>query len=391
MDTDRFSRLIQPHGGRLTNLVVPPEQRAEALSYAETLPRLELGAAQLADLECLATGVYSPLEGFMDCRDYTGVLESMRLADGTLWPIPVVLDASPEDLAQIGNAEEIALVWQGQAVATLQVSDRYRADKELEAEAVYRVNDRAHPGVASMHARGNTHLAGKVSLIYPDLHDSFGLYRHTPAQTRAEFARRGWNRVAAFQTRNPIHRAHEYLQKVALEMVDGLFVHPLVGQTKSDDIPADLRIRTYEVILDRYYPQDRVLLGVFPAAMRYAGPREALKHAIARQNYGCSHFIVGRDHAGVGNYYGTYDAQRIFETLLPGDLQITPLPFENAAYCTRCAQMATRKSCPHPEDEWVQLSGTKVRAMLQNGQRPPAEFTRPEVADMLMQATRNSG
>ncbi len=391
MHSDRFSGLVPPHGGRLTDLAVPPEERAEALRHAETLPRLHLGAAQLADLECLATGVYSPLEGFMNRRDYTGVLESMRLADGTLWPIPVVLDAHPEDLARIGEAQEIALVWQERVVATLQVSDRYRADKELEAETVYRVSDRAHPGVASLHARGNTHLAGRVRLLAPDLHDSFGLYRHTPAQTRAEFARRGWRRIAAFQTRNPIHRAHEYLQKVALEMVDGLLVHPLVGQTKSDDIPADLRIRTYEVILDRYYPRDRVLLGVFPAAMRYAGPREALKHAIARQNYGCSHFIVGRDHAGVGSYYGTYDAQRIFETLSPGDLQIIPLPFENAAYCTRCAQMATRKSCPHSEEEWVQLSGTKVRTMLQNGQRPPAEFTRPEVADLLMAAVRPEG
>ncbi|MEJ2478603.1 MAG: sulfate adenylyltransferase [Acidihalobacter sp.] len=385
------SALIAPHGGRLVDLVVPPEEREAALRGAEALPRLALSARQLADLECLATGVYSPLDGFMGELDYRRVLDEMRLADGTLWPIPVVFDVDEADLAGIGDAAEIALVWGERVVATLRIAERYRADKALEASTVYGVDDAGHPGVAAVRELGEVYLAGPVRLIEPELHGSFDSYRYTPAQSRAEFARRGWRKVAAFQTRNPIHRAHEYLQKVALETVDGLFVHPLVGQTKSDDIPADLRIRTYEVILERYYPQDRILLGVFPAAMRYAGPREALKHAIARQNYGCSHFIVGRDHAGVGNYYGTYDAQRIFETLSPGDLRITPLPFENAAYCTRCAQMATRKTCPHPEDDWLQLSGSKVRAMLREGVRPPAEFTRPEVADLLMQGVRRAG
>ena len=354
--------LILPHGGRLVDLVVPPEARADALYQAEALPRLALTERQLADIECLATGVYSPLSGFMSERDYRQVLTSMRLSDSTLWPIPVIFDVSEGDIAGIGGAEEIALSWKGRIVATLQIAECFRADKVLEAHAVYGVDDAGHPGVAAVHALGEFYLAGPVRLIEPSLHGSFDTYRFTPAQSRAEFARRGWRKVAAFQTRNPIHRAHEYLQKVALETVDGLFVHPLVGHTKSDDIPAGLRILSYEVILDRYYPQDRILLGVFPAAMRYAGPREALKHAIARQNYGCSHFIVGRDHAGVGNYYGTYDAQRIFDTLNPGDLLITPLPFENAAYCTCCAQMATRKTCPHPEEAWLQLSGSRVRS-----------------------------
>jgi sulfate adenylyltransferase len=385
------SALISPHGGRLVDLVVPPEEREAALRHAEALPRLALTARQLADMECLATGVYSPLDGFMGELDYRRVLDEMRLADGTLWPIPVVFDVDEADLAGIGDAAEIALVWDERVVATLRIAERYRADKALEASTVYGVDDAGHPGVAAVRELGEVYLAGPVRLIDSELHGSFDSYRYTPVQSRAEFARRGWRKVAAFQTRNPIHRAHEYLQKVALETVDGLFVHPLVGQTKSDDIPADLRIRTYEVILERYYPQDRIMLGVFPAAMRYAGPREALKHAIARQNYGCSHFIVGRDHAGVGNYYGTYDAQRIFETLSPGDLRITPLPFENAAYCTRCAQMATRKTCPHPEDDWLQLSGSKVRAMLREGVRPPVEFTRPEVADLLMQGVRQVG
>ena len=391
MSTIDTSALISPHGGRLVDLVVPPDERPAALAQAETLPRLALTARQLADLECLATGVYSPLAGFMGELDYRRVLREMRLADGTLWPIPVVFDVDEADLAGIGDAAEIALVWDERVVATLRIAERYRADKELEASTVYGVDDAEHPGVAAVRELGEVYLAGPLRLIEPELHGSFDSYRYTPAQSRAEFARRGWRKVAAFQTRNPIHRAHEYLQKVALETVDGLFVHPLVGQTKSDDIPADLRIRSYEVILERYYPQDRILLGVFPAAMRYAGPREALKHAIARQNYGCSHFIVGRDHAGVGNYYGTYDAQRIFEALSPEDLRITPLPFENAAYCMRCAQMATRKTCPHPEDDWLQLSGSKVRAMLRDGVRPPAEFTRPEVADLLMQGARLAG
>jgi sulfate adenylyltransferase len=385
------SALIAPHGGRLVDLVVPPEKREAALQHAESLPRLALTARQLADLECLATGVYSPLDGFMGELDYRRVLDEMRLADGTLWPIPVVFDIDEADLAGLGDAAEIALSWEGRVIATLRITEHYEADKPLEASTVYGVDDAEHPGVAAVRELGDVYLAGPVRLIEPELHGSFDSYRYTPAQSRAEFARRGWRKVAAFQTRNPIHRAHEYLQKVALETVDGLFVHPLVGQTKSDDIPADLRIRTYEVILERYYPQDRIVLGVFPAAMRYAGPREALKHAIARQNYGCSHFIVGRDHAGVGNYYGTYDAQRIFETLGPEDLRIIPLPFENAAYCTRCAQMATRKTCPHPEDDWLQLSGSKVRAMLREGVRPPVEFTRPEVADLLMQGARRVG
>lgn len=387
MNTLDTSALIAPHGGRLIDLVIPPEEREAALRRAATLPRLALSTRQLADLECLATGVYSPLEGFMHERDYRRVLHEMRLADGTLWPIPVVFDADAATLAEIGDAAQIALSWDGRVVATLEIAESYRADKALEALAVYGADDAEHPGVTAVRARGEFYLAGRVRLIDPELHGDFAAYRYTPAQSREAFVRRGWRRIAAFQTRNPIHRAHEYLQKVALEGVDGLFVHPLVGQTKSDDIPADLRIRTYEVILERYYPQDRILLGVFPAAMRYAGPREAIKHAIARQNYGCSHFIVGRDHAGVGSYYGTYDAQRIFETLAPEDLRITPLPFENAAYCTECAQMATRKTCPHPEAAWLQLSGSRVRDMLHRGIRPPEEFTRPEVAELLMQGT----
>lgn len=378
------STLIAPHGGRLIDRVEPSTTHADAMHQAETLPRLTLTARQLADLECLATGIYSPLEGFMDAGDYHSVLESMRLLDGTLWPIPVVFDVDAQDLARIGAAAEIALVWTGRIVGTLQIAARYSADKALEARAVYGTEEAAHPGVAALRALGDVYLAGPVRLLEPSLHGSFDHYRYTPLQSRAEFIRRGWRRVAAFQTRNPIHRAHEYLQKVALEHVDGLFVHPLVGMTKSDDIPAELRIRSYEVILERYYPLEHTLLGVFPAAMRYAGPREALMHAIARQNYGCSHFIVGRDHAGVGGYYGTYDAQRIFEGLTSADLGITPLPFENAAYCPSCSQMATRKTCPHPETNWVQLSGSRVREMLRQGIRPPAEFTRPEVADLLM-------
>ncbi|BBL81903.1 sulfate adenylyltransferase [Thermus thermophilus] len=386
----KHAELVAPHGGTLINRIAEGQYRERLLARAESLPRLELTPRSLADLECIATGVYSPLVGFMEEADYRSVLFNMRLANGLPWTIPISLSVDEAFAAKLRLDAEIALTWKGQVLAVMTVTDIYRPDKGAEARKVYLTEDLAHPGVAALFASGPVYLGGPIWLVNPIPHKDFLTYRLTPAETRAEFARRGWRTVVAFQTRNPIHRAHEYLQKVALEMVDGLFVNPLVGATKADDVPADVRMRTYEVILSKYYPSKRVLLGVFPAAMRYAGPREAVLHAIARKNYGCTHFIVGRDHAGVGNYYGTYDAQKIFDEFAPEELGITPLKFEHAFYCKACGQMATTKTCPHGSEARVHLSGTKVREMLRRGEMPPPEFTRPEVAEILIRAYRDA-
>jgi sulfate adenylyltransferase len=377
---------IAPHGGTLVNLLAAD---AGALAAeAANLPKLVVNERELSDLEMLATGALSPLTGFQGEDDYHAVLETMHLANGLAWAIPVVLGVTDDDLHRLGNAGSIALqaTEEDGALAVLRVTGRFKRDKHKEALAIYRTDDLEHPGVKAMYDSGDTCLAGELDVVSLPAHDDFLSYRLTPAETRDAFRRRGWRTVVGFQTRNPIHRAHEYIQKCALEIVDGLLVHPLMGATKSDDVPPHVRMRCYEVLFAGYYPNERAMISVFPAAMRYAGPREAIWHAIARKNYGCTHFIVGRDHAGVGTYYGTYDAQKIFEEFEPGELGITPLMFEHSFWCNRCEGMGSPKTCPHQVDDRVSLSGTKVREMLAAGERPPQEFSRPEVADILISA-----
>lgn len=386
--------LIAPHGGTLIDRVLTGDARAEALERAESLPSILLSDLNLADLEMIANGAMSPLTGFMGEADYKSVVHTMRLANGLPWTIPVTLAVSSDEAERINIGQEVALVEQraeGEHVlAILTVSEKYAYDREAEAREVYKTTETAHPGVARLYKQGDTLLAGSVWLIdWPErTRQEFPDLRYTPTQSRQIFLDRGWRRIVGFQTRNPIHRAHEYIQKTALEVVDGLLLHPLVGETKSDDIPAATRVESYKAILEAYYPASRVLLGVFPAAMRYAGPREAVFHALARKNYGCSHFIVGRDHAGVGKYYGSYDAHWIFDEFTAEEIGITPFFFEHTFYCRSCAAVVSSKTCPHNASAHIVLSGTQVREMLVRGEALPTEFTRPEVSQILMRGAQ---
>jgi sulfate adenylyltransferase len=378
--------LIAPHGGVLVINLADAAERAELQARAQSLPRLVVGSRQLADLEMLAIGAYSPLKGFMTRDDYLSVVSQMHLTNGLPWSIPITLAVTTEQAKLLPEGSEVALVnVQNELQAVLTILEKYSYDKQHEVKFVYRTGDEAHPGVKVIYEQGDVLLGGPVRVVALQK-QTFAQYRYTPTQSRALFSERGWKRIVAFQTRNPVHRAHEYIQKCAMETVDGLYLHPLVGDTKGDDIPADVRMRCYEVLLENYYPQDRVVLGVLPAAMRYAGPREAIFHALMRKNYGCSHFIVGRDHAGVGNYYGTYDAHYIFAEFDAEKLGITPMFFDHTFFCRVCDSMASKKTCPHDSSQHVVLSGTKVRQMLQSGQEPPREFSRPEVARILIDA-----
>jgi sulfate adenylyltransferase len=381
-----LTETIAPHGGTLVDLRLSKDEAGNAAAEAEHLPKVTIGLRELSDLEMMAVGALSPLTGFMGEKDYRSVIESMHLTSGLAWTIPVTLSLDEVEAKRIGGASRIALYSHGHAVALVDVDAIFERDREAEAESVFRTTDTAHPGVKALHAAGDYLVAGQVHAIRLPEHTTFRQYRLTPADTRAAFATRGWKRVVGFQTRNPVHRAHEYLQKCAMEIVDGLLLHPLVGETKEDDVPAEVRMRCYEVLFENYYPKDRAMMSVFPAAMRYAGPKEAIWHAIARKNYGCTHFIVGRDHAGVGSYYGTYDAQKIFEDFELDELGIMPLFFEHSFFCKKCDAMASPKTCPHSDDDRVILSGTKVREMLRAGQKPPKEFSRPEVAQILIEA-----
>jgi sulfate adenylyltransferase len=378
---------IPPHGGKLINRWASMEERERLIQSTENDPVISLNAKEITDLELIADGAVSPLTGFMCQKDYEGVVQSMRLANGLPWSVPITLSIGRKSAASLEKAGRAVLTdAKGSRLAILKIEDIYSYDKSVEARNVYRTNDEAHPGVADLYRQEELLVGGDVTILNLPGHGEFEEYYLKPAQTRDVFRERGWSTIVGFQTRNPIHRAHEYLQKCALEITDGLLVHPLVGETKSDDIPASVRMRCYEVLLRNYYPLDRTLLAVNPASMRYAGPREAIFHAIIRKNYGCTHFIVGRDHAGVGKYYGTYDAQKIFDEFSQEELGIVPLKFEHSFWCKKCEGMASAKTCPHDAEWHVALSGTKVREMLRNGETPPMEFTRPEVARILIEA-----
>ncbi len=380
--------MIAPHGGELVDLLARAEKRDVLIDEAGALASIDLSPRQAADLELLAIGGFSPLRGFQGSDDWRRVVDEMRLADGLPWSIPVTL-ATAADAAE---GDRLALHGAGgRLLGVIDVEEVFERDLEREARHVYRTTDQEHPGVAAIYAEGTRCVAGPVRATdLPEHPQAFQQYLLPPAAARAAFGEHGWKTVVGFQTRNPIHRAHEYITKAALESVDGLFIHPLVGETKSDDIPADVRMRCYETLLQHYYVADHVMLAVNPAAMRYAGPREAIFHALVRKNYGCTHFIVGRDHAGVGDYYGTYDAQEIFGEFEPDELGIEPMMFEHSFYCKLTKGMATSKTSPAGPDDRVFLSGTKVREMLRAGERPPEEFTRPEVADILIEAEQQA-
>ncbi len=381
---------IAPHGGELVERLLAADAAKAAAEKAEGLPTVTLSVRERCDLELLAVGAFSPLKGFMTKAEFDGAVDDMHLPGGVPWAVPITVSVSKDEAEAIDEGSEVALVdgESGRTLGILAVEEKYAHDREREAEKVYRTSDREHPGVALVMSQGEVCLGGPVDVIQLPPHEDLLQYRWTPRQTREEFDKRRWKMVAAFQTRNPCHRAHEYLQKVALELCDGLLLHPLVGETKEGDIPADVRMRTYEVMFENYYPQERVLLTCLPASMRYAGPREAILHAIMRKNYGVTHFIVGRDHAGVGDYYGTYDAQEIFDEFDADAIGIVPLKFEHAFFCRKCDGMVSNKTCPHGKEDRVFLSGTKVREMLSRGEAPPPEFTRPEVAEILIEAAK---
>ena len=392
---------IAPHGGTLVNRLVEGPQAADLLARAASLPKIELDARSAADAELIATGAFSPLTGFVGRDDYRSIIRDLRTTSGAIFSIPITLGVPASVAAKLAVGKEAALAVDGQVVGVVEVSELYPFEREVEAKEVYKTTDAAHPGVAYLYAhKDEIAVAGKVTLAKRTIDRKFPAHHRDPAELRALIAERGWKRTVAFQTRNPIHRAHEYLLRAALETVDGLVVHPLVGETKGDDVPAATRVRCYETLLENYFPKERVVLSVFPFAMRYAGPREAVLHAIARQNYGFSHFIVGRDHAGVGNYYGTYDAQKLLDAQphsagalvdpKGGSLAITPIFFEHSFYCKGCNSVASSKTCPHDKANHLTLSGTKVRELLTAGEPPPAEYSRPEIAQILIDAYRSA-
>jgi sulfate adenylyltransferase len=381
------SKLVEPHGGKgLKALLAPQTERAEELARAEGLTKVPMTSREVSDVLMLAMGAYTPLDGFMTEADWRGSCIGMKLESGVFWPIPITLSCDTDLADRIHIEEEVALVdgESGEILAIMEVTEKYAPDKELECEHVYRTTDTAHPGVQKVMGQGEVNLAGRVTCLaegeYPEKYP--GLYLR-PAEARAQFLENGWSRVAAFQTRNPMQRAHEHLVKIAVEVTDGVFIHQVLGKLKAGDIPAEVRTRAIQAMIDNYFVPGTVIQAGYPIEMRYAGPREALLHALIRQNFGCSHLIVGRDHAGVGSYYGPFDAHHIFDTLWDGALETRPLKIDITFFCNRCFGMATGKTCPHGDEDRIHISGTQQRAMLAEGAPVPREFGRPEVIEIL--------
>ncbi len=384
-----MSKLVSPHGGgELKPLLIPEVERPQELKRAKSLKTVPMTSREVSDLLMLAMGAYTPLEGFMGYDDWRGACVEMKLSNGLFWPIPITLSVDKDRADSISPGEEVALVEAetGEIMAIMEVTEKYTYDKRLECEHVFRTNDDKHPGVQKVMAQGEVNLAGRVMCLseghYPETYK--GLY-FRPAETRAMFQQAGWSDVAAFQTRNPMHRSHEHLAKIAIEVCDGVLIHQVLGALKPGDIPAEVRVKAINTLVEHYFVPGTVIQAGYPIEMRYAGPREALLHAVFRQNFGCSHLVVGRDHAGVGDYYGPFDAQHIFDTLDPGSLEIRPLKIDITFYCYRCHGMATGKTCPHGDEERLSISGTRLREMFANREPVPHEFSRPEVLAVLQE------
>ena len=382
-----MSKLVPPHGGgTLKPLLVREAGRAEELNRAASLKAAPMTSRETSDLVMLAMGAYTPLDGFMGEADWRGVCVDMKMADGLFWPIPITLSAAQDLADAIGIGEEVALAdtESGEIMGILEVTEKYVIDRDLECRHVYRTTDEKHPGVQKLLEQGPVNLGGRVTVlsegVYPEQYG--GLYMR-PAETRALFAEKGWSRVAAFQTRNPMHRSHEYLAKIGVEICDGLLIHQVLGKLKSGDIPAEVRVDAINALVEHYFVPGTVIQSGYPIEMRYAGPREALLHALFRQNFGCSDLVIGRDHAGIGDYYGPFDAQHIFDTLWDGALVTQPLKIDITFYCGKCDGMATSKTCPHGEEHRMNISGTRLREMFANHEPVSTKFSRPEVLEIL--------